>query len=133
MPVNRSMPAAPVIPVLIYRDVHEAAQWLCRAFGFRERLRIFDHRIQLEYEGGALVVADGSATPGGHSIMIRVADSDAHYAHAKSEGARIVNEPQTFPFGERQYTATDPFGHVWTFSQSVADVDPKDWGGVLVG
>jgi hypothetical protein len=22
-------------------------------------------------------------------------------------------------------------GHVWTFSQSIADVDPASWGGVL--
>jgi hypothetical protein len=30
------------------------------------------------------------------------------------------------------FTAEDPGGHRWTFSQTVADVDPRDWGGVLV-
>lgn len=34
--------------------------------------------------------------------------------------------------GERQCTAVDPGGHVWTFSQTVADIDPGTWGGVLV-
>jgi hypothetical protein len=37
--------------------------------------------------------------------------------------------PELIYFGERQYTVTDLAGHCWTFSQSVADVDPAAWGG----
>ena len=29
--------------------------------------------------------------------------------------------------GERQYSVLDLEGHLWTFTQSVADVDPRDW------
>ncbi|MGQ0643039.1 MAG: VOC family protein [Gemmatimonadaceae bacterium] len=36
---NRSAPRATVTPILIYDDVGEAIQWLCRVFGFTERLR----------------------------------------------------------------------------------------------
>ena len=36
---NRSMPTPTVIPVLAYEDVRQAAEWLCAAFGFEERLR----------------------------------------------------------------------------------------------
>ena len=36
---NRSAPSATVVPVLIYRDVARAVDWLCGAFGFTERLR----------------------------------------------------------------------------------------------
>jgi uncharacterized glyoxalase superfamily protein PhnB len=43
-------------------------------------------------------------------------------------GAHIVSPPNTFPYGERQYTALDPAGRRWTFSQSIADVDPAAWG-----
>ena len=32
-------------------------------------------------------------------------------------------------YGERQYVATDLAGHQWTFTQSVADVSPEEWGG----
>ena len=46
---NRSVPRAVVIPVLTYNDVAEASEWLCRAFGFKERLRIGDHRVQLVF------------------------------------------------------------------------------------
>ena len=51
---------------------------------------------------------------------------------AVARGARIVSPPTDYPYGERQYTAVDLGGHHWTFSQSLADVDPADWGGVLV-
>jgi uncharacterized glyoxalase superfamily protein PhnB len=50
---------------------------------------------------------------------------------AKS-GAKIIQEPSDFPYGERQYTVEDPGGHHWTFSQSIADVDPASWGGTLL-
>ena len=41
-------------------------------------------------------------------------------------------EPTDFPYGERQYTAEDPSGHRWTFSQTLADVAPEEWGGISV-
>jgi uncharacterized glyoxalase superfamily protein PhnB len=63
--------------------------------------------------------------------MVRVADVDAHYALASQDGAHIVHPPTDYPFGERQYTADDPSGHRWTFSQTIADVDPASWGGRL--
>jgi uncharacterized glyoxalase superfamily protein PhnB len=28
---------------------------------------------------------------------------------------------------QRQYSVVDVGGHVWTFSQSIADVDPDSW------
>jgi uncharacterized glyoxalase superfamily protein PhnB len=68
---NRSIPAATVIPVLIYPDVREAVEWLSTAFGYWE-------------------------------------------------------------YGERQYVAEDPAGHRWTFSETLDDVAPAEWGGTLV-
>jgi uncharacterized glyoxalase superfamily protein PhnB len=134
MPTNRSMPPGPVIPELPYADVPVAARWLCNAFGFRERLRIGSHRIQLHVGAGAIVVVEGSATADASCcrVMVPVADVDAHYARAVAAGARTLGEPTTYPFGERQYSALDVGGHRWTFSQSVADSDPASWGGELV-
>lgn len=37
---NRSAPTATIVPILIYEDVGQAIDWLCRAFGFTERLRV---------------------------------------------------------------------------------------------
>lgn len=131
---NRSMPSSGVIPVLAYPDVVEASRWLCAAFGFRERLLIGAHRIQLHAGTGAVVIAGGAASTaarGSFSVMIRVPDAAAHFARAKEQGATIISEPTDYPYGERQYSAQDPAGYVWTFSQTVADIDPASWGGVL--
>ena len=134
MLTNRSIPACTVIPELAYPDVREAATWLIHAFGFRERLRIGGHRIQLHAGDGAMVITEGGGTAAmaGHAVMMRVTDIDAHFARARDAGAVVLRPPATYPYGERQYTVADPGGHVWTFTESVADVDPADWGGELV-
>lgn len=129
---NRSIPNATVIPQLPYPDVNKAAQWLCEAFGFTVRLRIADHRIQLNAGEGAVVVMEARDESGKIDRaypMVRVEDARAHCEQARRSRARIIREPQDHPFGERQYTAEDLAGHQWTFSQSIADVDPRDWGG----
>lgn len=133
-PSNRSMPAATVIPVLQYPNVTEAAAWLCRAFGATERLRIGSHRIQMMAGDGDFVIAVGPSgtQPAGQSLMVRVRSADEHHARAKAAGAEILGAPQSQPYGERQYTARDPAGHIWTFSESEADIHPAQWGGELV-
>jgi uncharacterized glyoxalase superfamily protein PhnB len=140
MKENRSIPRASVIPVLIYPDVREAVAWLGAAFGFVERVQIGeDHRSQLSFGDGAVIIGDvrndrrpprpGEIT---HSVMVRIADAKAHCEHARARGAAILMEPTDFEYGERQYTAQDPAGHQWTFSETLADVAPEEWGGVSV-
>jgi len=137
---NRSVPDATVIPVLIYPDVREAVAWLTKAFGFAERVRIGEnHRSQLRFGDGAVIVGDlrgdrrpprpGEVT---HSVMVRVEDAQAHCERARAHGARILMEPTDFEYGERQYNAKDPFGHQWTFTETLADVAPEEWGGETV-
>lgn len=136
---NRSIPDSTVIPVLIYPDVREAVAWLSTAFGFEERLQIGEsHRSQLRAGEGAVIVGDvhgdrcppraGEVT---HSVMVRVDDARAHCDRARGHGARILAEPTDMEYGERQYTAEDLAGHRWTFSETLSDVDPSTWGGVL--
>ena len=137
MKTNRSIPDATIIPELAYADVADAARWLCDVFGFRERLRIANHRIQLTFGGSALVVIDGpsesdTAQRSTHSVLVRVEDLDRIFERAVRAGAQAIRPPADHPYGERQATLRDPGGHVWTLSQSIADVDPADWGGELV-
>jgi uncharacterized glyoxalase superfamily protein PhnB len=124
---NRSMPAGAVIPVFGYDDVAVAADWLCNAFGFTERWHAGSHRVQLAISDAAVAITDSG--PRGSNVMVRVDDVDAHYEQAQRHGAQILGPPTDYPYGERQYTAVDPGGHTWTFSQSIADVAPEDWGG----
>lgn len=137
---NRSIPTPTVIPVLTYPDVRAAVTWLEAAFGFTERVRIGeDHRAQLAFGDGAVIAADAHndrhpPRPGEttHSVIVRIGDADAHCEHARRNGARITMEPTDFPYGERQYSAEDLAGHRWTFSQTIADVAPEDWGGTTI-
>jgi uncharacterized glyoxalase superfamily protein PhnB len=137
---NRSIPAATVIPVLSYPDVRAAVAWLAAAFGFIERVRIGDdHRAQLSIGDGAVIVADtgGNRRPPDpsvttHSVIVRVADVRDLLDQASRQSAMIVMEPTEFPFGERQCTVQDPWGHQWTFSQTIADVAPEEWGGETI-
>ena len=136
MRLNRSMPPGQMIPELTYPDISAAAQWLSYAFGFSERLRIANHRIQLTFGSGAVILVNGTVQPSdcsSHSIMVRVDDVDRHFTHAQKAGVKVMGAPTTYPYGERQYAAQDLVGHRWVFSQTVADVDPNEWGGVLVG
>lgn len=135
---NRSMPDSTVIPVLSYPDVGVASRWLCEAFGFELRLTIGNHRAQLGFGGGAVVVTElkaETAMPAGHlfSVMVRVEDVEAHHRRAARHGAVILKTPESYPYGERQYSCRDLAGHAWTFSQTIADVAPKEWGGVAMG
>jgi uncharacterized glyoxalase superfamily protein PhnB len=61
--------------------------------------------------------------------MVRIDDADSHCKRARERGARVTQEPVTYPYGERQYTAVDIAGHLWTFTQSIKDVHPMLWGG----
>ncbi|HVO48589.1 MAG TPA: VOC family protein [Steroidobacteraceae bacterium] len=146
--MNRSMPPGAVIPVLIYPDVRDAVEWLCRSFGFVERLRIGTHRSQLAVGAGSVLVTEQRAEPGAArpatsaavpaespvlSIMVRIEDVQKHYAHTRRLAARIISPPADYPYGERQYTVEDLAGYRWIFSQTLEDVDPADWGGTLFG
>jgi uncharacterized glyoxalase superfamily protein PhnB len=126
------VPDAQVIPELPYDDVGEASEWLSAAFGFQERLRIGDHRVQLVFGDGAVIAVQRGDEASVSSVLVRVDDANSHHARAAGDGARIVRPPEDYPYGERQYTAEDLGGHRWTFSESIADVDPASWGGALI-
>jgi uncharacterized glyoxalase superfamily protein PhnB len=67
-----------------------------------------------------------------HRVMVRVNEIDQHFEQAVRSGAIVHARPTTHPFGERQYTVEDFAGHMWTFSESISDVDPREWGGELI-
>jgi uncharacterized glyoxalase superfamily protein PhnB len=139
--INRSAPAATVIPVLVYPDVRAAVDWLSQAFGFQERVRIGEgHRSQLQVgSDGAVIVADagGEQQPPQagivtHLLKVRVPDVDAQFDRARRHGARVLAQPTEYEYGERECTVQDPAGHRWQFTQTIRDVAPEEWGGVTV-
>lgn len=134
---------------LFYDDAAAAIDWLCEAFGFEVRLRIegeggrIEHS-ELEFGGGLIMVGstkvraerenplparspqslpDRAVT---QALCVAVDDADAHCAHARAAGAKIIAEPSTEDYGEdywadRTYQAEDLEGHRWWFMQRVRE------------
>lgn len=91
--------------------------------------RAGDHRAQLNIGEGAMAVTKSETAGSGESVMVRVDNVDEHHRLALQHGAKILQPPTDFPYGERQYTVEDLGGHSWTFSQTIADIAPEEWGG----
>jgi uncharacterized glyoxalase superfamily protein PhnB len=150
---NRSAPGGAIWPTIIYPDVARAIDWLCGAFGFAERLRVgnSDGKVghaQLTIGSGGVMLGAARVGQGFDSsdtaefrppragevsmyLAVRVDDVDQHCERAKRYGARILSPPTTHSYGERQYVVEDLAGYRWTFSQTVADVDPGEWGATV--
>ncbi len=131
-----------VIPMIAYEDGVAALEWLSRAFGFRERMRMLgqDGRLshgEMEMGDGVIMLATPTPDyrgPRRHreeceqarawstvpwvidGVLVTVDDVDAHFAHAKREGAVILSEVDEGPGGKR-YRAEDVEGHRWMFAQ----------------
>jgi PhnB protein len=126
---------------LLYEDGAAAIDFLTRTFGFRERMRIpmEDGRVghaELEFEDGLVMLGEpggdykspkrlGARTQMQH---IYVEDVDAVHERAKEAGAEIKSELADQPYGDRSFSAADPEGHEWHFSQHVRDVSPEEYG-----
>jgi uncharacterized glyoxalase superfamily protein PhnB len=141
---NRSVPTNSILPHVYYDNLPDAAVWLIEAFGFKEYFRIEYpegnlHGVMMHH-GDAWVMLKESARietdrqkpdKATHSLMVFVDDVDEHYRHAKESGARIVQELFDTEYGERQYSAQDPEGHIWEFSKHIRDVSPESFGAKL--
>ncbi len=133
-----------IMPSLRYEDVAGAVAWLGDAFGLREHLRwtgpdgVVRH-AEMRIEDAFVELSEASdeyPSPKSlgrvsHSIVVLVDDVGSHCEHARSSGAVILAEPEDKPWGLRQYTAQDPEGHRWEFSQYVRPAPPAEWGGQL--
>jgi uncharacterized glyoxalase superfamily protein PhnB len=130
----------PIIPMLSYEDGGAAMDWLARAFGFVERVRLIgdDGALahgEMEFDGGVLMLATPTSDyegPKRHregcrqalawsaspyvidGVLVYVPDLDAHYKRAVGAGATILTELEG-GYPGRRYRAEDPEGHRWFF------------------
>ena len=122
-----------IIPGLRYHDAPAAIEWLCNAFGFSKHLVVPAEdggiaHAQLTLGTGMIMLgstrddelgqtvrppsADGVNT---QTAYVVVEEIDAHYKHAKANGAKIVMEIADQDYGGRLYSALDPEGYLWNF------------------
>ena len=142
MIANRSVPTDTVVAHVVYQDLPAALAWLTKAFGFTEHFRYGapdDPSGAQVIFGKAVIMLQGPrgrSSPaqlgfGTQSLTLFIEDVDAHYANAKSAGAKIVEEPHETEYGEYQYGALDLDGHHWLFSRHATDRSPDEWGATL--
>jgi uncharacterized glyoxalase superfamily protein PhnB len=129
---------------VVYHDAAAAITWLCTVFGFEVRIKVEGENGRIEhcelvYGDGLIMLAQENPNASGgwrrllrspqslsgattQSLMFYVDDAEAHCAHARSAGARIVEEPAVHDYGEaywsdRSYGALDLEGHVWWITE----------------
>jgi uncharacterized glyoxalase superfamily protein PhnB len=122
--------APTLMPLLRYRDIAGAIEWLNWAFGFERGSVVTADDGAILYAqlilGNAMVLVEpvhdqtAQATPtksGGESqsCYIVVTDVDDHYARARAAGVEIVIDLDDFDQGGRGYSCRDAEGHVWSF------------------
>jgi len=128
---------APVVPYLYYEDAGAAIDFMEKAFGLQVESAFRnpdDGKVlhaKVRAGSGVIFVGPGMDAFGTRAIpdpefvstmvYVFVEDVDAHYARAKAAGARIWAEPDAHFGGNRQYTASDPSGHRWTFAQPIEE------------
>jgi uncharacterized glyoxalase superfamily protein PhnB len=138
------MPDRPVLtPSVAYQDPAAALAWLERAFGFEIAVLLTDEEggiahaevafkganigVMREWSnpqllGSAAIKSPKSVGALTQFIWVTVDDVHEHCERARKAGARIVQEPNDEPYGDRTYRALDCEGHVWNFRQRLQDV-----------
>ncbi|TPK24567.1 glyoxalase [Mesorhizobium sp. B2-5-9] len=127
---------------VFYKDPRSALDWLEAAFGFERSMVVSNAEgklvhAEMRFGDCYLIVdsewADHVASPASvegkntQSVYVRLKDGlDAHCEQARAAGAAIIQEPADQFYGERQYRARDPEGHVWTFTQSMGSVSREE-------
>lgn len=139
MPANPPEDMPRITAYLYYENVASMLDWLGRAFGLKERVRMATPdgvvmHAEVELADGVVMMGCpgphyknpkrlGHATSG---LYVYVDDVDAHFATAKAAGAKILEVPADQFYGDRRYMAEDPEGHHWSFATHVSDVAPED-------
>ncbi len=126
-----------LIPILVYRDITAAHDFLVNAFGFQSggverdgdgnavhgEVRvagsiIWLHRVTSEHS----LTSPESVDMAGSGMVVHVHDVDAHYERAVAAGAHVEGVPVDQPYGQREYEARDPEGHRWWFATPLPEM-----------
>jgi len=146
------MPANPPVltPSVAYQEPAAAIAWLERAFGFEPAILLTDENggiahAELAHKGAHIGVMREWSNPDllgpaqvkspksvgalTQFVWVTVDDVRGHCEKAREAGARIVQEPEDQPYGDRTYRALDCEGHVWNFRQRLRRVSDEDFEG----
>jgi uncharacterized glyoxalase superfamily protein PhnB len=115
-----------ITPYLLYANCEDALDFLARAFGLEETMRLTDAEGRVSHAEMVLGEArvflgnpgEGYCNPsqlGAETalVVMEVDDADAVCERARTAGAEIVEEPHDTEYGARRFAARDREGHRW--------------------
>jgi PhnB protein len=119
-----------VSPYLLYEDADRAVDYLTKTFGFVERSSTLGaagrghHELVLGDDGLVMVGQMGPDFRSARSLgvdppsMVHVYVDDVEALHLRvREAGADVGELEVAPVGDKRFTASDPEGQLWVFSQ----------------
>ncbi|MER5636245.1 VOC family protein [Kitasatospora sp. NPDC002227] len=119
-----------VVPHILVDGAAQAITFYAEAFGATELFRLDgpDGRIthaELSIQGSTVMLGDAETPhtpPASPNVLLHVyvPDVDALTARATAAGAELLAAPADMPYGARQSTVRDPFGHLWFFLTPLA-------------
>jgi uncharacterized glyoxalase superfamily protein PhnB len=137
---------------VFYKDPKAALAWLAKAFGFELTMliegpdgddRFLHSEMSIGGQGRVMIggewldhIKSPKSISGANTQTLHVElekDIDGHCERARAAGAEIVQEPEDQFYGARTYRALDPEGHMWTFSQTVAALPPREEAEKMIG
>jgi uncharacterized glyoxalase superfamily protein PhnB len=117
-------------PILGYRNLAAAIDWLCRVFSFepleimRDESGAYVH-VELRLGDGVIMPTTQGKDPDTDNpwsqplttqgLYVALDGIDAHYDRAVSEGAEILRPLADTDYGSSEYTARDLEGNLWSF------------------
>ena len=116
-----------IFPCLRYENAPKAIEWLGKAFGFKKQFVVPGENdsvahAQLQLGAGMIMMGSGGKpdpknpwATAPYGIYVVVKDIDAHFARAKSAGAKIERPLADTEYGSREYSVRDCDGHLWSF------------------
>ncbi len=133
-------------PYLMIRDAARAIDFYKEAFGATELSRMaapsgYIAHAEIKIGDAPIMIAEeepqyfnvSPQTLGGSSAFIHVYvdDVDAFARRAERGGAKVLEAPADYPYGDRRGKFADPFGHVWMVATHKHDVTAEqmkaDW------
>ncbi len=136
MPPNPPAGSQHIVPYVYYEDPRAATRYLCDVFGFEQTMMLewpdgtvahaevamSGERVLIGDADTRFGLASAQAFDAVHTVLcVYVADVEAHYEHAKSQGVKIVREITDAFYGARIYSARDCEGHLWEFREQRSD------------
>ena len=122
-----------ITPYLIVKGADRGIDFYKKVFGARQRMRMDGPNgtvghAEIEIDGSVIMLADEfpdmgyrspqsiGATP--VSLHLYVKDVDDCFNRAVAAGAKSMRPVEDQFYGDRSGTVEDPFGHVWTISDT---------------